>query len=60
MHVSYPNCEISFNFKTRSKKALGSKHNQIPRVITVDKNLAYPSAINELKNNRMLPQNVNL
>ncbi len=42
------------------KKALGSKHNQIPRVITVDKNPAYPPAINELKNNRMLPQNVNL
>ena len=42
------------------KKALGSKHNQIPRVITVDKNPAYPPAINELKNNRILPQNVNL
>lgn len=42
------------------KKALGSKHNQIPRVIIVDKNPAYPLAINELKNNRMLPQNVNL
>ena len=42
------------------KKALGSKHNQIPRVITVDKNPAYQPAINELKNNRILPQNVNL
>ena len=42
------------------KKALGSKHNQIPRAITVDKNPAYPPAINELKNNRILPQNVNL
>jgi len=42
------------------KKALGSKHNQIPRVITVDKNPAYPPAINELKNNRILSQNVNL
>jgi len=42
------------------KKALGPKHNQIPRVITVDKNPAYPPAINELKNNRILPQNVNL
>jgi transposase-like protein len=27
------------------KKALGSKHNQTPRVITVDKNPAYPIAI---------------
>jgi transposase, IS6 family len=42
------------------KKALGSKHNQMPRVITVDKNPAYPAAVNELKNDRILPQNVNL
>ena len=39
---------------------MGSKHNQIPRVITVDKNPAYPPAVNELKNDRILPQNVNL
>ena len=31
------------------KKALSSKHNQIPRAITVDKNPAYPIAIRELK-----------
>jgi transposase, IS6 family len=42
------------------KKALGSNHNQTPRVITVDKNPAYPIAIHELKNDRILPQNVNL
>jgi len=42
------------------KKALGSKHNQIPRAITVDKNPAYPPAIKELKNDRILPQNVSL
>ena len=42
------------------KKALGPKHNQIPRAITVDKNPVYPPAINELKNDRKLPQNVNL
>ena len=42
------------------KKALGSKHNQIPRAITVDKNPAYPPAVNELKNDRILPQNVSL
>jgi IS6 family transposase len=42
------------------KKALGSKHNQMPRAITVDKNPAYPSAVNELKNDRILPKNVNL
>jgi hypothetical protein len=33
-------------------------HNQIPRVITVDKNAAYPPAINELKNDKILPKNV--
>jgi IS6 family transposase len=42
------------------KKALGSNHNQIPRVITVDKNPAYPIAIHELKNDRILPTNVGL
>jgi hypothetical protein len=38
------------------KKALSSNHNQIPRVITVDKNPAYPPAINELKNDKILPK----
>jgi transposase-like protein len=42
------------------KKALGSKHNQVPRAITVDMNPAYPPAVNELKKDRILPQNVNL
>ncbi len=31
------------------KKALGSNQNQMPRVITIDKNAAYPRAIDELK-----------
>src|SRR5271157_1691614 len=30
------------------KKALGSNHNQMPRIITVDKNASYPIAIDEL------------
>ena len=42
------------------KKALSSNHNQIPKVITVDKNPAYPAAINELKNDKILPKNFNL
>jgi IS6 family transposase len=42
------------------KKALSSNHNQMPRVITVDKNPAYPNAIQELKNDRILPKNVSL
>jgi len=31
------------------RQVLGVKHTQAPRVITVDKNAAYPVAINELK-----------
>ena len=42
------------------KKALSSTHNQIPRVITVDKNPAYPSAIDKLKNDKILPKNVGI
>ena len=42
------------------KKALGSNHNQMPRVITVDKNPAYPPAIDELKNDKILPINVDI
>ena len=43
-----------------NEKALNSNHNQIPRVITVDKNPAYPPAINELKNDKILPINVGI
>jgi IS6 family transposase len=42
------------------KKALCSNHNQIPRVITVDKNPAYPLAIDELKNDKILLKNVGI
>jgi transposase, IS6 family len=42
------------------RKAWGSNHNQAPRVITVDKNPAYPIAIHELKNDVILPKNVGL
>jgi transposase-like protein len=42
------------------KKALSSNHNQIPRVITVDKNPAYPSAIDKLKNDKILYKNVEI
>jgi transposase, IS6 family len=37
------------------KKALRSFHVSIPRVITVDKNPAYPIAIEELKNEKKMP-----
>jgi transposase-like protein len=39
---------------------LSSNHNQIPRVITVDKNPAYPSAIDKLKNEKNLFKNVEI
>ena len=42
------------------KKALSSNHNQIPRVITVDKNPAYPPAIDKLKNENKLSKNVEI
>jgi transposase, IS6 family len=41
------------------KKALISVHNKIPRVITVDKNLAYPPAIDKLKEHGKLPKKPN-
>ena len=36
-------------------KALGASHTVTPRVITVDKNAAYPKALNELKTAGVLP-----
>jgi transposase-like protein len=42
------------------KKALSSNHNQMPKVITVDKNPAYPIAMYELKNEKILPKNVGI
>ncbi|WNN90972.1 IS6 family transposase [Gloeocapsopsis dulcis] len=42
------------------RKALKASHNQEPRVVTVDKNAAYPKAIDELKIKKELPQTVEL
>jgi len=42
------------------KKALSSNHNQIPRVVTVDKNPAYPPAIDKLKNEKNLFKKVEI
>lgn len=42
------------------RKALKAAHNQEPRVITVDKNAAYPKAIDELKAKEELSQSVEL
>lgn len=36
------------------RKVLGAKHTQTPRVITVDKNAAYPVAMDELKEDQTL------
>lgn len=41
-------------------KTLAAFHTQIPRVITVDKNAAYPKAIDELKAKKELPAKVEL
>ena len=42
------------------KKALGSNHNQMQRVIIVDKNPAHSPAIDELKNEKKLYENVEI
>jgi len=42
------------------RKTLKAVHTQIPRVITVDKNAAYPKAIDELKADKELSQKVKL
>ena len=42
------------------RKTLKAIHNQTPRVITVDKNPAYPKAIKELKAAKKLPEIVKL
>jgi transposase, IS6 family len=41
-------------------KALGSTHVQTPRVITVDKNLAYPVAIRQLKKEKEIPNHIQI
>ena len=41
-------------------KALKAVHNQEPRVINVDKNAAYPKAIDELKEKKQLSETVEL
>lgn len=42
------------------KKALNLNYNQMLRVITVNKNPAYPIAINELKNEKKLSKSVEI
>ncbi len=41
-------------------KTLASSHTAIPRVITVDKNAAYPKAVKELKEAGILPEGCEL
>jgi len=38
------------------RKILNAAHTQAPRVINVDKNAAYPPAVDELKANEQLPK----
>ncbi len=46
--------------ETVFRKALKAAHTQEPRVITVDKNAAYPKATDELKTKKELHQSVEL
>ncbi|GHO68260.1 hypothetical protein KSC_071520 [Ktedonobacter sp. SOSP1-52] len=41
-------------------KALGALHIVVPRVITVDKNMAYPKAFKELQGEKLLPEGYEL
>lgn len=42
------------------KKALAVRHSTTPRVVTVDKNPAYPLAIGQLKEEKMMPEGVKI
>ena len=42
------------------RKTLGDSHAQTPRVINVDKNAAYPPAVDELKADEQLPETTEL
>ncbi|MBC6973936.1 IS6 family transposase, partial [Bacillus sp. Xin] len=42
------------------KKALAVRHSTTPRVVTVDKNPAYPLAIEKLKEEKMMPEGVKI
>jgi transposase-like protein len=42
------------------RKALKASHRQSPRVINMDKNAAYPPAVDELKADRTLPKTTEL
>ncbi len=42
------------------RKALKACHNRTPRIINVDKNAAYPPAIDELKKSELLPDDCEL
>ena len=59
--INYFMLKANYNMKATKhffKKALSPNNNQIPKVITVDKNAAYTPAINELKNDKILSKNV--
>jgi len=65
MFVSFNCCNTTAKRNAKAakrffRKMLKATHNQQPRVVTVDKNPAYPKAIAELKAKQALPQSVEL
>jgi transposase, IS6 family len=50
----------SMSAKRFFRKALRARHTVLPRVINVDRNLAYPKAVGKLKRKGTLPRNCNL
>jgi len=53
-------CNLTKSSWFRCKKTKDRICYQIPRVITVDKNSAYPPAIDKLKNDKILSKNVGI
>lgn len=47
-------------FRRKLKKAFRSFHVSKPRVITVDKNPAYPVAIQQLKDEQEMPEGIQM
>jgi len=42
------------------RKTLNASHTQCPRVVNVDKNAAYPPAVDDLKADEQLPETIEL
>ncbi len=51
---------MRFSAERFLRKTLNASHTQAPRVINVDKNAAYPPAVEQLKTDEQLPKTTEL